>query len=124
MMDAGRRRGADRLRRAIELIREDSWSPRESELRCLLVDAGFPEPELNVDVFDGVGVFIACVDLLYPRQRVAIEYHGVHHGAQWARDVERAAALRAAGWTVIEVTSPLLRDPARLLRRVAAALGG
>ncbi len=120
--EAGRRIGAMRLRAALERIREDAWSPRESQLRCLLVDAGLPEPQLNVDVFDETGRFLACVDLAYLRERVAVEYHGLHHGAQWALDVERAAALRAAGWTVIEVTYPLLRDPGRLAHRVAAAL--
>ncbi|MDT0156510.1 DUF559 domain-containing protein [Microbacterium sp. ARD32] len=121
-INAGRRRGAARLRTAVELIREDSWSPRESQVRCLLVQAGLPEPDLNVDVFDEAGRFIGCVDMAYPEQRVIVEYHGVQHGQQWARDVERAAALRAAGWTIIEVTYPLLDDPRRLIRRVAAAL--
>lgn len=121
-LDTGRRRGAHRLRTAIELIREDSWSPRESELRCLLIDAGLPEPELNIDVFDKSGRFLACVDLAYRDQRVAVEYHGVQHSARWAHDVERAAALRSAGWVVIEVTYPLLKDPRRLVARVAAAL--
>jgi len=118
---AGRRRGAERLREAVELVREDSWSPRESRVRCILIAAGLPEPELNVDVYDGVR-FLACVDLAYPRQRVAIEYHGMLHGMQWARDAERVAALRAAGWTVIEVTAPLLKSPEELVRRVRQAL--
>lgn len=122
-LDAGRRRGAARLRSAIELIREDSWSPRESRVRCILVDAGLPEPELNVDVFDEDGQFLACVDMAYRRERVAVEYLGMLHNAQWASDVERIAALRAAGWTVIEVTSPLLQRRKELVRRVAAALG-
>ncbi|ALX65730.1 hypothetical protein [Microbacterium sp. XT11] len=124
MLDAGRRHGAARLREAIELIREDAWSPRESHVRCILVSAGLPEPQLNVDVFDDAGRFLACVDMAYPERKVAIEYLGMLHGEQWARDVERLAALRAAGWTVIEVTSPLLQTPDRLLRRVAAALRG
>jgi len=52
-------------------IREDSWSPRESQVRCLLVDAGLPEPEPNVDVFDDHGRFIGCVDLAHPALRAA-----------------------------------------------------
>lgn len=122
-LEAGRRRGATRLREALALIREDSWSPRESRVRCILVTAGLPEPELNIDVFEGER-FIGCVDMAYPDQKVAIEYLGMLHGESWARDVERLAALRAAGWNVIEVTSPLLRRPEELVRRVAKALGG
>lgn len=120
---AGRRRGAARLREALELIREDSWSPREAHVRFELVSRGLPEPELNVDVYDASGRFIGCVDMLYRQQRVIVEYHGEVHRSAWAADVERIAALRAAGWTVIEVTAPLLRDPDRLARRVAEALG-
>ncbi|MCK8468669.1 DUF559 domain-containing protein [Microbacterium sp. KSW4-16] len=120
-LSTGRRVGIRNLREALPLIREDSWSPRESRVRCLLVQAGLPEPELNVDIFED-GVFLACGDLVYRRHRVLIEYHGMMHGAQWAADVERAAALRAAGWTVIEVTAPLLAQPEVLVRRVRAAL--
>ena len=122
MLEAGRRRGADRLRAALGMIREDAWSPRESLVRCILVEAGLPEPDLNTDVYDERGVFLGCVDLAYPREKVAIEYLGMLHGERWAQDVERLARLRAAGWAVIEVTSPLLKRPHDLVARVTAAL--
>ncbi|MGM7698905.1 hypothetical protein [Microbacterium sp. A84] len=79
--------------------------------------------ELNIDVFDESGLFLGCVDMVYPGEKVAIEYLGMLHGESWAQDVERLAALRAAGWTVIEATGPLLKRPAELVRRVSAALG-
>ncbi|MFD6697777.1 MULTISPECIES: DUF559 domain-containing protein [unclassified Microbacterium] len=123
VMDAGRRRGIAKLRAALDLIRVDSWSARESHLRWLIVTSGLPEPELNKDAFDDSGRFLGCVDLSFPAQKVAIEYHGLQHSAQWSRDVERAPALRAAGWTVIEVTAALLKDETTLLRRIGAALG-
>ena len=119
---AGRRPGGPLLREAIEWIREDSWSPRESEVRCLLVAAGLPEPELNVDLFEG-GAFLGCVDMVYRAQKVAIEYLGRVHAGSWGADVERLARLRAAGWIVIEVTAELLADPRELVRRVRRALG-
>ncbi|MFC9984190.1 hypothetical protein ACFU0W_13660 [Microbacterium keratanolyticum] len=121
-MDAGRRLGASRLRTALELVREDSWSPRESHVRCILVSNELPEPALNVDLYDDNGRFLGCADLAYPKAKVAIEYYGMLHGPQWAQDVERAASLRAAGWIVIEVTAPLLRRPKDLVARVRAAL--
>lgn len=117
-----RRGGIRKLREALELIRQDSWSPRESALRCLIVLAGLPEPLLNHDVYDQNGRFIGCFDLVYPDQKVAIEYHGVIHAAQYARDVERIAALRAAGWIVIEVTSALFARREELLARIRTAL--
>ncbi|WP_300265751.1 DUF559 domain-containing protein [Microbacterium sp.] len=122
MLEAGRRRGAARLREAMELIREDSWSPRETQVRCLLVSAGLPEPDLNIDIFDAYGRFLGCGDMVYPQHGVIVEYHGILHAERWAKDIERIAALRAAGWTVIEVTAPLLKTPTELASRVSAAL--
>ncbi|MBO0981535.1 hypothetical protein [Microbacterium sp. SD291] len=121
-IDKGRRVGIRRLREAIELVREDSWSPRESVVRCHLVFAGLPEPELNHDVFDDDGRFLGCVDLAYPARKVAIEYQSVMHSRNYAADVERIAALRAAGWNVIEVTAALLGAPDKLVARVRATL--
>lgn len=122
-MAAGRRLGASRLREAVELIREDSWSPKESKTRCLLGRAGLPEPELNVDVFDRFGAHLGCLDIAYPGFKVAVEYQGMLHGERYARDVDRIEALRDAGWIVIQVTWTLLHErPAELVRRVSAAL--
>lgn len=87
-----RRQGIRRLREAVDLIREDSWSPRESKLRCLIVRAGLPEPVLNQDIYDDHGRFLGCVDLAYPDKKVAIEYHGLMHACTYAADVVRIAA--------------------------------
>ncbi|MCA1306638.1 DUF559 domain-containing protein [Microbacterium esteraromaticum] len=124
MLASGRRIGMARLRTAVDLIREDSWSPRESLLRYRIVMAGLPEPVLNHDVFAADGRFLACVDMAYPQRKVAIEYQGRLHHASYAADVERIAALRAAGWTVIEVTDALYRRPDELIARIRRALAG
>ncbi|MGI6879557.1 endonuclease domain-containing protein [Microbacterium sp. gxy059] len=121
-LGAGRRLGAPRLREALARIRTDSWSPRESLVRCALGDAGLPEPALNVDIWTGEGRFLGCVDLCYPEAKIAIEYQGRHHAARYARDVERLERMRAAGWIVIEVTAELLARPHELVRRVSRAL--
>ena len=121
-LEAHRWAGMKRLRQAVELVREDAWSPRESQVRCHLVLGGLPEPSLNYEVYDEQGRFIGCVDLAYPEHKIAIEYHGMLHRDQYADDVERIASLRAAGWIVIEVTSTLFAEPARLISRVRAAL--
>ncbi|WP_429456899.1 hypothetical protein [Microbacterium sp. ZKA21] len=119
---ARRRTGIQNLREAVELIREDSWSPRESKLRVRIVRAGLPEPLLNQDVFDDHGRFLGCVDLAYPHLKVAIEYQGRLHSGNYAADVERIAALRAAGWIVIEVSSELFTRPGELIERIRQAL--
>jgi hypothetical protein len=118
-----RRRGIRQLREALDLVREDSWSPRESKLRCLIIRAGLPEPALNQDIYDDHGRFLGCFDLVYPDLKVAIEYNGLFHAGSYAKDVERIAALRAAGWTVIEVTTALYSKPEELIRRILSALG-
>lgn len=118
----GRWKGIARLRSAVELIREDSWSPKESTTRLMLVSAGLPEPELNIDIFDEHGDFLGCVDMVYRRFRVIIEYQGEQHSERYAEDVERYARLRANGWDVIEVTRALGRTPSQIVARVAFAL--
>lgn len=119
---AGRRRGAPKLRAALELIRTDSWSPRESACRVQLVHGGLPEPELNVDLFDNADAFLGCFDLVYRTWKVALEYQGAQHRDTYADDVERIERARAAGWIVIQVTSTLHDAPLRLVKRVSDAL--
>ncbi len=122
---AGRRAGAAELRAALGRVRTGASSRTETWTRLTLVDAGLPEPLLDVDVFDDVGRFLACVDMAYPRWRIAVEYEGTHHssGTQWESDVDRYAGLEAAGWRVIRVTrSILFRTPATLVGRVRGAI--
>lgn len=119
---AGRRRGRGRLMQALALVREDSWSPRESMTRLVRVEAGLPEPELNGDVCDARGVFLACIDLLYRSYRVGIEYQGEGHRERYASDVERLDALRADGWEMVEVTKTLSRRPGEVAARVERGL--
>jgi len=119
---AGQRRGADTLRESLGLVRLDSWSPRETGCRLILLAAGLPEPALNCDVFAADGAFLGCVDMAYPPERIAVEYQGRQHSDTYARDVERLARLRAAGWIVIEVTAELYTRPDVLAARVRAAL--
>jgi hypothetical protein len=120
---AGRRPGVRALRRARPLIRTDSWSRTETWTRLTIVHGGLPEPVLNVDQYDEYGAHLACIDLAYPDYKVAVEYLGQFHGAQFAQDIERVEGLRAAGWIVIQVSSSLLfGNPAELVRRVRNAL--
>jgi hypothetical protein len=119
---AGRRRGGRKLLQALALVREDSWSPRESTTRLALLEAGLPEPELNGDVYDGRGVFLACIDLLYRRYRVGVEYQGEAHWERYSGDVDRLDALRADGWEMIEVTKTLAHRPGEVAARVERAL--
>jgi very-short-patch-repair endonuclease len=122
---AGRRIGVVALREALPSLRTDCASRTETWLRLTLVDHGLPEPERNYEVHVD-GAYLGCVDLAYPRLKIAIEYEGEHHlldPAQWARDIARYDALRAAGWIVIQVTKAELFDtPAMTVQRVRTAI--
>jgi very-short-patch-repair endonuclease len=97
----------------------------ESRLRMLLVLAGLPEPEVNVQIRDEHGTVLMRVDLCYPAARLAIEYDGRHHvelERQWERDVERRDDLDD-GWRMLTVTSKgIYKEPGATIDRVWRAL--
>jgi very-short-patch-repair endonuclease len=124
-MTLNRFHGGRVARAALAECRERVASPKESETRLLLVQAGLPEPEVNGDV--GVGsLHIAEVDLLYREAKVAIEYEGDHHRtdqSQWRKDLERERNLRALGYEYIRVTQQTLSEsPRAFVAHVAALL--
>jgi very-short-patch-repair endonuclease len=112
-------------RRAASYVRDRVDSPMETRLRMLLVLAGLPEPEVNVEIRDEHGTVLMRVDLCYPGVRLAIEYDGRHHverERQWERDVERRDDLDD-GWRMLTVTSKgIYREPEVTVHRVWRAL--
>ena len=122
--------GAARLREALPLIRTGVESPAESQVRCLVVADGLPEPQTCCPV--PVAGRILHADMGYPELRIAIEHQGAYHfteGLERARrDNERFEAMKDAGWRVLLSTAHDLRDPrrflARLRRAIAEALAG
>ncbi|RLK49691.1 hypothetical protein [Microbacterium telephonicum] len=124
--DAGPRTGVARLREALRYIRPGLRSRPEAHLYVALVEAGLPEPALDVEVFDARGVRICITEIAFPRHRVLIEYEGDYHRLSrraWQRDVRRHEDAREAGWTVVHLTAAdLYPSPARAVARVRAAL--
>lgn len=124
-IDSRRRPGVIALRQALPLIRTRSASRPETRTRLELIDGGLPEPELNIEVWEG-GVFLGAVDLAYRALRIAIEYEGEHHltdAAQWAYDISRYDRMREAGWIVIRVTKgDVFGNPSALRNRVRVAI--
>lgn len=118
-------RGHGLLRRAVALLDERSESPKESELRVVVIIGGLPAPEANVEIFDENGRFIARVDLLIREFGEVLEYHGDHHRTdrkQWRRDRTREAELEAVGLHVTEVTDDDLNPPDAMLERLRTIL--
>ncbi|WP_157432735.1 hypothetical protein [Aeromicrobium sp. Root472D3] len=115
------RPGVAELREVVPLLDSRSRSIPESEVRVCLQAAGLPRPEVNVDVHDDAGSFVACGDLLYRLWRLLIEYEGGQHftdADQIASDVDRYARVRREGWSYVQVTKKHLRAPKAMVGRV------
>lgn len=117
--------GVQRARRVARLVRAGVRSPRESEVRWALIRCGLPEPDINVDIHDDHGQWLACGDLVYTTWKVLVEYDGWQHERdarqrQW--DHLRREALEAAGWRVIVVTTADMSRPDMIGWRVRQAL--
>lgn len=118
--------GRARARAALPLLRVGSSSRPESHLRLALVEAGLPEPDLDVDIHDRHGRKLGHSELVYRGLRVVVEYEGRHHltsARQWNRDIAKYEAYAAAGWTVVRITSEhLYPHPVEAVARVTTAL--
>lgn len=101
----GARSGAIKLRAALPQLRERVWSPKETEVRLVLLRAGLPEPENNKEIHDAKGRLIAIGDLVLERYRTVIEYEGQrwHADDRALIDVDRFNALSALGWTIVRI---------------------
>lgn len=104
---AQRHPSAKTLRSALPLVRTNAWSRPETHVRLLLTEAGLPEPELNYNVFDEIGHWVKCVDLAYPKWRIAIEYQSAYHreAKQYSKDLAALSALSRLGWYTVQLTS-------------------
>ena len=96
--------GTKRLRQALTLVRPRTDSPRETMLRLIIVRAGLPEPEVNLELRNRYGAFMAWGDLAYAEYKVLLEYDGEVHRVdekQFHRDVDRLDEIMEEGWRVI-----------------------
>ncbi len=111
-----------RLRAALPLVDGGAASPKETWLRLLLIDAGFPVPETQIPVqvsWRPVGV----LDMGWRTYQVAAEYDGDQHRTdrrQYVHDQWRLRKLEALGWSVIRVIAE--DRPDDIVQRVRAAL--
>lgn len=91
--------GAENAAEALKRIRVGADSIKETHLRLAMVDAGLPEPELQV-VLDASDKHSPVSDLGYRDGRLAIDYDGNEHltPEQQARDIQRHRRFVTAGW--------------------------
>jgi hypothetical protein len=122
---AGRYKGhrnIRRARRALTLVDAGAESPRETWLRLLVIEAGYPPPQTQIPIHGAYGELVAVVDLGWEDVKIALEYEGDHHRTnrrQLCRDIERYEALPALGWTTIRVMAEHTRGG--ILARLAVA---
>jgi Protein of unknown function (DUF559) len=100
-------RGRARALAALREIREGSASPMETLARLVLVRSGLPEPQLNANIVDRAGHWLACVDFFWPESRLVVEYDGDLHRdrVQWQVDIRRRRRIEAAGYRVLVITA-------------------
>jgi very-short-patch-repair endonuclease len=98
-------KGVARLRRVVDLVEPKAESAMETRLRVLLVLSGLPRPEVQVSIHDDQGNFLGRPDLLYSKQRLAIEYDGGNHRDRMVDDNRRQNGLVGAGLRLLRFTA-------------------
>ena len=112
-------------RRALGRVRSGVESPRETELRLLLEDAGLPRAECGYQLHDAQGQAVGWFDLAWPQWRTIAEYDGDQHRTstrQYELDISRFDRAAEADWRVVRVRNSGLAHPRNTIERVIRAL--
>lgn len=110
-------------RNALDRVRVGAESAMETWFRLAVVDAGFPEPELNIEVHDDEGRFLGRVDMAWPEYRIALEYDGDHHRERgtFQHDQRRDNGFTVNDWVVVHATAADRARPALVFERLRQA---
>jgi hypothetical protein len=114
------RPGAKQVRRVLPHLDPASRSLKESESRAVVVFAGLPVPEVNVDLVVN-GRKLGCVDLLFRLWLLVLEYEGRQHAEtteQFNIDITRYAGFREELVAYIQITNEMLKHPRALVIRI------
>ena len=116
-------RNIRRARHALSLVDAGAESPRETWLRLLVINAGYPPPQTQIPIYGPYGELVAVVDMGWEEIKLALDYEGDHHRTDrrvFNHDIARHEALTTdLGWIDIRVTSENVQ--ADILRRLAEA---
>jgi hypothetical protein len=115
-------RGLRRLATILPLVDGGAASPRETRLRLLLQDAGFPALSTQIRVYDDWQL-LAMLDMGWEEYLVAVECDGDQHRTdrrQFVKDIDRLARLQDLGWVTIRVVRE--HRPEDVVHRVRQAL--
>jgi hypothetical protein len=123
LLDAHPRlRGRRRVPGLLDFVDPGAQSPKETWLRLLLIEAGFPRPHTQIPVLAPDGYPRYFLDLGWPEHMVAVEYDGQQHRTdpvQYRTDVTRSEYIDGLGWRRIRVLAGHRRDD--VIARVARA---
>ena len=129
----GRQPGMPQARRTIAFVDGRSESPGESMTRWTILGSRLPAPEVQVEIFDRNGRFVARVDFAFLAEGVVVEFDGrVKYEAALLQgrspqealiaEKRREDSLRECGLIVIRIVWADLKDPERLWARLELAL--
>ena len=113
-------RGMKRARIALDLMDGGAQSPKETWLRLLLIDAGYPRPRTQIHLTDGFAA--AYLDLGWEEPRIGLDYDGVLHQTdrqRFVHDIGRNELIDRSGWIDLHVVAEHGR--AFILHRVREA---
>jgi very-short-patch-repair endonuclease len=115
-------RGLRQLKVALDLVDAGAQSPKETWLRLLLIQDGFPKPQTQIPIPGPNGFPKYFLDMGWEDIMLAVEYDGDQHRTsrpQYVWDAARLEYVTATGWTHIRV----LREhrPRDVIRRVQRA---
>ncbi|MGV0715961.1 type IV toxin-antitoxin system AbiEi family antitoxin [Mycolicibacterium sp. XJ662] len=97
-------RGMKRARIALDLMDGGAQSPKETWLRLLVIDAGYPRPRTQIRVHDGIAE--AFLDMGWDEPMIALDYDGEQHQTdrpRFVHDIGRNALVECQGWLDIHV---------------------
>jgi hypothetical protein len=115
-------KGLSRVEGLLQHVDAGAQSPRETWLRLLLIEAGFPRPETQIPVPRPDGYSHYFLDMGWRDVMVAVEYDGEHHRVDrntYRDDLVRSEYIAHSGWRRIRVVAGHRRTD--IVRRVRQA---
>ena len=116
-------RGRRHLETVLDLVDAGAQSPKETWLRLVLIQEGFPRPQTQIPILGPAGTPVYYLDMGWEDLRLAAEYDGDHHRvdrAQFCSDIKRLEFVeQERGWLVVRVVADDGR--ADVVRRVGRA---
>lgn len=115
-----------KAKQAASLVRAGVDSPMETRLRLLIVLAGLPEPEVNIEIRDEFGQVVRRIDMGYRAAKLGLEYDGRQHAEstqQYGSDVRRREDMSARDWHEwTAVSNDIFKTPGDTLARIVAVM--